>query len=261
MPQTDLEGAMQLGETWRAGRRERPPGTRGRPVTISVGISMYGSEHPEGHEAVLIAADQAMYQAKEEGAIGPCCSATPMSRSATPRRVQTTTARIRDAITQDRLSLHSQPIHSLASGGVERHELLLRMTADDGELLPAASLHPGRRAPGIVQELDRWVVARALSSRAARARGKPRLPATSTSPASRWPISRSSSSSSVSSTRATPTRAAAPRDHRERPDGRHSPRAGGFADRLTEFGWPGRDRRLRRRAGALLLPQGHCPST
>ena len=68
MPQTDVEGAMQLGEDLRAQVAESArPAPEADPVTISVGISMYGPEHPEGHEAVLIAADQAMYQAKEEG--------------------------------------------------------------------------------------------------------------------------------------------------------------------------------------------------
>ena len=32
----------------------------------------------------------------------------------------------RDALTQDRLSLHTQPIRSLASGGIERYELLAK---------------------------------------------------------------------------------------------------------------------------------------
>jgi EAL domain-containing protein (putative c-di-GMP-specific phosphodiesterase class I) len=75
---------------------------------------------------------------------------------------QTTTARIREALTHDRLSLHTQPIRSLASGGIERYELLLRMTGENGELLPAASFIETAERSGMVQELDRWVVARAL---------------------------------------------------------------------------------------------------
>ncbi|HWB68428.1 MAG TPA: EAL domain-containing protein, partial [Solirubrobacterales bacterium] len=73
-----------------------------------------------------------------------------------------TSARIRDALTGDRLSLHTQPIHSLVSGGIERYELLLRMKGDDGELLPASSFIEVAERSGMVQELDRWVVTRAL---------------------------------------------------------------------------------------------------
>ena len=80
-----------------------------------------------------------------------------------PLRRQTTSARIRDALTQDRLSLATQPIHSVTSGGVERYELLLRMTGDSGELLPAAAFIEVAARSGMVQELDRWVVARALA--------------------------------------------------------------------------------------------------
>ena len=163
MPQADAEGAMQLGEDLRSQVAESArPAPEADPVTISVGISMYGSEHPEGHEAVLMAADQAMYQAKEEGRNRTVLFRDPDEPQRNPRRTQTTTARIREAITQDRLSLHTQPIRSLASGGIERYELLLRMTGDDGELLPAASFIHAAERSGIVQELDRWVVARAL---------------------------------------------------------------------------------------------------
>src|SRR5680860_1730832 len=53
-------------------------------------------------------------------------------------------------------------IRSLASGVIERYELLLRMTSEEGELLPAASFIPSAERSGMVQELDRWVVGRAL---------------------------------------------------------------------------------------------------
>jgi diguanylate cyclase (GGDEF)-like protein len=163
MPQTDARGALQLGEDLRAQVAESArPSPQSDPVTISVGISMYGSEHPEGHEAVLVAADQAMYEAKEEGRNRTVLFRDPDEPQRKPHRTQTTTARIRDAIANNRLSLHSQPIHSLASGGIERYELLLRMTGDDGELLPAASFIGAAERSGMVQELDRWVVARAL---------------------------------------------------------------------------------------------------
>ena len=87
-------------------------------------------------------------------------------------------ARIRDALTARPAQPHTQPIRSLASGGIERYELLLRMTDDDGELLPAASfIEVGgalRHDPG-ARPLGRRPGARA--ARRARARGRPGLPA------------------------------------------------------------------------------------
>lgn len=169
MPQTDTAGALQLGEDLRAQVAESAAASSDAGnATISVGITMFGGERTVGAEAVLVAADQAMYRAKEEGRNQIALFQDPGEPQRQQRRRQTTSARIRDALTQDRLSLHTQPIRSLASGGIERYELLLRMTGEDGELLPAASFIETAERSGMVQELDRWVVVRALELLAAR---------------------------------------------------------------------------------------------
>lgn len=163
IPQTDTDGALRLGENLRSevAERVRPTADSGH-ASISVGITMFGGEAGVAAEAVLAAADQAMYRAKEGGRNQIALFQDPAEPRRDPRRRQTTATRIRDALTGDRLSLHSQPIHDLASGGVERYELLLRMTSEEGELLPAASFITAAERSGMVQELDRWVVARAL---------------------------------------------------------------------------------------------------
>jgi diguanylate cyclase (GGDEF)-like protein len=169
MPQTDTPGALQLGEDLRSQVAEiAEQGGDAAGATISVGITMFGGERAVGAEAVLVAADQAMYWAKEEGRNQIALFQDPEEPDRRERRRQTTAARIRDALTQDRLSLHTQPIRSLASGGIERYELLLRMTGEDGELLPAAAFIESAERSGMVQELDRWVVAQALELLAAR---------------------------------------------------------------------------------------------
>ncbi len=161
MPQTDTAGALQLGEDLRAQIAES--GENGLPAaTISLGITMFGANHEIGPEAVLIAADQAMYQAKEDGRNQISLFQDPGEPKRYAIGAKTTSARIRDALTNDRLSLHTQPIRSLTSGGIERYELLLRMTGDNGELLPASSFIEVAERSGMVQELDRWVVAHAL---------------------------------------------------------------------------------------------------
>jgi diguanylate cyclase (GGDEF)-like protein len=169
MPQSDTAGALQLGEDLRAAVAEgTAPAPELESVTVSVGITMFGGEREAGSEAVLIAADQAMYRAKEEGKNQIALFRDPDEPQRSTKRSQTTSARIRDALTQDRLSLHTQPIHSLASGGIERYELLLRMTGDSGELLPAASFIEVAERSGMIQELDRWVIARAQELLASR---------------------------------------------------------------------------------------------
>lgn len=163
MPQTDTEGALQLGEDLRAEVAEGfPSAAETGAATISVGITMFGAGRDGSAEAVLVAADEAMYRAKEEGRNRIALFHDPDERERVVRRGQTTSARIRDALTQNRLSLATQPIRNLASGGIERYELLLRMTGEDGQLLPAASFIEVAERSGMIQELDRWVVARAL---------------------------------------------------------------------------------------------------
>jgi diguanylate cyclase (GGDEF)-like protein len=171
MPQAETAGALQLGEDLRAQVAEKAAaGIDVEQATISVGITMFGGERGIGAEAVLVAADQAMYRAKEDGRNQIALFQDPSEPQRQQLRRQTTSARIRDALTQDRLSLHTQPIRSLASGGIERYELLLRMTGENGELLPAASFIEAAERSGMVQELDRWVVAQALGLLAQRER-------------------------------------------------------------------------------------------
>ena len=163
MPQSDTAGALQLGEDLRAQVAEGMPlNSEIDAASISVGITMFGGQDSSGAEAVLVAADQAMYQAKAEGRNRIALFSSPGENGEVAQRAQTTSARIRDALTQNRLRLATQPIRSLTSGGIERYELLLRMTGESGELLPASSFIEVAERSGMVQELDRWVVARAL---------------------------------------------------------------------------------------------------
>src|SRR5215218_7556173 len=237
MPQADTAGALQLGEDLRAQVAEGiSKDTEQAAGTISVGITMFGGQAEAGAEAVLVAADQAMYRAKEDGRKRIALFNDPSEGERPERLPQTTSARIRDALTQNRLSLATQPIRSLASGGIERYELLLRMTGEGGELLPAASFIETAERSGMVQELDRWVVARALEMLAERERaGEPVSLHVNLSGASLTDISvlefieRRLDEGDADPGRCTfeITKTAQVEDYAT---------AAGFADRLTEFG-------------------------
>jgi diguanylate cyclase (GGDEF)-like protein len=236
MPQTDTAGALQLGEDLRArvAEKARPlPEVEGR--TISVGIAMFGGGRG-GSEAVLVAADQAMYRAKEGGRNQIALFRDPSEPKRGPKRGQSAAARIRDALTEDRLSLYTQPIRSLASGGIERYELLLRMISEEGELLSAASFIDAAERSGMVQELDRWVVSRALELLAERERqGSPLSLHVNLSGASLTDVSvlefieRRLDEGGVDPSLCT-------FELTETADVYDYEQAAGFADRLTEFG-------------------------
>ena len=70
--------------------------------------------------------------------------------------------RVRAALEEDRFVLYGQPVYDLTTGDVSHHELLIRMLDDErgviapGEFLPAAERY------GLINEVDRWVIATAI---------------------------------------------------------------------------------------------------
>ena len=68
--------------------------------------------------------------------------------------------RINDAIEQDRLILHAQPIIDLSTGTTVQHELLIRMLDEDGRPIPPGLFLPAAERYGLIREIDRWVVRR-----------------------------------------------------------------------------------------------------
>jgi PAS domain S-box-containing protein len=69
--------------------------------------------------------------------------------------------RIRNAIENDRLVLHSQPIVELESGRVVQEELLVRMLGEHDELIMPGEFLPPAERFGLAPAIDRWVIARA----------------------------------------------------------------------------------------------------
>ncbi len=86
----------------------------------------------------------------------------------------TWTDRIRGALEEERLVLHAQPILSLNGDLAPRHELLLQMVGEGGELIPpGVFLHIAERMD-LIQEIDHWVLREAsrLLGREQRAGGQ-----------------------------------------------------------------------------------------
>jgi PAS domain S-box-containing protein len=66
---------------------------------------------------------------------------------------------IRRAFAEDRFELHAQPIVDLATGETVQRELLIRMRAPDGSLIPPGDFLPIAEKYGAIREIDRWVIA------------------------------------------------------------------------------------------------------
>jgi PAS domain S-box-containing protein len=78
--------------------------------------------------------------------------------------------RIREAIDDDRFLLYAQPIIALATREVVQHELLLRMRGPWGDLIQPWEFLPVAEKYGMIEELDAWVISRAVTIAA---RGEP----------------------------------------------------------------------------------------
>ncbi|HXD66911.1 MAG TPA: EAL domain-containing protein, partial [Solirubrobacteraceae bacterium] len=70
--------------------------------------------------------------------------------------------RIRDALDEDRFVLYEQPIVDLMTGQTVQHELLLRMRSEDGEIIAPGAFLPAAERYGLISEIDRWVIRRAV---------------------------------------------------------------------------------------------------
>ncbi len=109
-----------------------------RRITTCIGIAMFDEPGLTGEE-VLIKADLSMYGAKEAGRDG---YAMHPANGDEPPRTRSRLAwvdRIIHAFDHDRFTLFAQPILELSTSLVVRHELLLRMVGDAGEIIPPAS--------------------------------------------------------------------------------------------------------------------------
>ncbi|GAC1435057.1 MAG: hypothetical protein NVSMB51_03600 [Solirubrobacteraceae bacterium] len=174
LPDCDEQRALALAEQLLEALRSVEVEVDGHAVSItaSVGLAMIDAKSTDSPDELLVAADLAMIAAKEEGRDRLAIAEAEGAARAQARLHQTWVERIREALAADRLELLAQPIAELDGGRVARHELLLRMRGDQGELIsPASFVHVAERF-GQIQAIDRWAVARAIQTLA-------RLPADS----------------------------------------------------------------------------------
>ncbi len=162
LPQIDREGALRFAEDLRREIRTKSTTSGPEPVTVSIGVAMFAGDTEEDGEPAMVAADLAMYDAKEQGRDRVVLGEDSKDAEPSSHSGLSTSARIRDALVRDRLVLYQQPIVDLKTGRADRHELLLRIADDDGEMLPAGRFIQTAEQFGMVQELDRWVVGQAI---------------------------------------------------------------------------------------------------
>jgi diguanylate cyclase (GGDEF)-like protein/PAS domain S-box-containing protein len=154
--------ADSLLATVRGERAARGPGGRARPITASIGVAPLASAVGLSAEEALINADLAMYDAKEAGRDRSETYGGPNRGRARIEARLEWVERIRAALDENRLVLHAQPVVETATGRTTQHELLVRMLDSHGDLIQPASFLPIAERFGLIREIDRWVMTRAI---------------------------------------------------------------------------------------------------
>ena len=78
-------------------------------------------------------------------------------------RIQAWVARLRDALDHDRFLLYYQPVISLQGETGATYEAYIRLDAGAGEMVPPLSFLQIAEEHGLLWEIDRWVVGRAIA--------------------------------------------------------------------------------------------------
>lgn len=163
---TDLSAARELFTNFcaRAEKFEHVEGDRSYRMSVSVGLAELAAD-AGATASVLAPAQIACQAAKDRG-----CGRVEVYEAADQSIVQRLddlmfSGSIRSAIEGGRLVLFAQPLHRLSgSRDVAYHELLVRMLNTAGEPVPPADFMGAAERYQLMQELDRWVVHKAIET-------------------------------------------------------------------------------------------------
>jgi diguanylate cyclase (GGDEF)-like protein len=130
-------------------------------LTASVGIALF-PEHGSTATDLLANADAAMYEAKAAGrnVVRVCRAETAWQRR--HETIVKSEQSIREALQKGAFLLHGQPILDLQKARISQYELLLRMSDENGELVPPAGFLGTAEQSGLIHGIERWVVRQAI---------------------------------------------------------------------------------------------------
>jgi diguanylate cyclase (GGDEF)-like protein/PAS domain S-box-containing protein len=158
--------------------RERARGFGGQQagnVTASIGVAVVEAA-TAGAGELMVGADLAMYEAKEAGRDQFAVYQADGARQPRIRAQMTWLQRLDRALAEERLVLHAQPIVDLRTRATVRHEILVRMVGEDGELIRPSTFLPAAERFGTITAIDRWVVTEAIRAMGRVAAAGGRLP-------------------------------------------------------------------------------------
>lgn len=111
---------------------------------------------------ILSAADSACYAAKEQGRNRVHLFQPDDKVLAQRHGEMQWVSRITQALEEDRLIIFAQRIKSMQNCASDHWEILVRMHADDGGIVPPMAFIPAAERYHVMPEIDRWVLGRAF---------------------------------------------------------------------------------------------------
>ena len=151
VPHADLDDGLELAGTLRALIKSHTEPS----IEASVGVVPFDGNEELVADDLVVRADIALYDAKQQG------GGAVAWRGQRSERL-TWVEKVREAIESDRLVLYAQPILDLSKDEIESEELLVRLIEEDGDVVPPAAFLPTAERFGLMQDIDRLVVRRAL---------------------------------------------------------------------------------------------------
>lgn len=167
----DINVVMALANKIRGAIESHISEIGGKTVTIvcSIGITLF-DETVQDTQEVISNADLACELARKKG--GNCVHLhNPIAdKMAAQAREKESTAMIKSALAENRFFLVYQPIASLHGEAGEKYEVLMRVQDKEGnEVLPSQFISVAEDT-GLIVEIDRWVIAKAMEILAERRR-------------------------------------------------------------------------------------------
>lgn len=137
-------------------------GDRSVNITVSIGGVQIG-EKIASLQQVLGKAGQAVNSCSNLGGNRVEIFDPSARDRAETERIEAWVKRIQDALVGDGFVLHYQPIISMNGQPGEMYEVLLRMKTGTGEVAPPLSFLPIGEEHGLLDDIDRWVITRAIT--------------------------------------------------------------------------------------------------
>lgn len=148
-------------------------GERSSAITVSIGGVQIGEKIASVSQVLTKAAENVQSSSNMGGNRAEIFDPGAVDR-AEQERVQAWVTHLRDALDHDRFLLHYQPVISLQGETGAMYEAYIRLDVGAGEMVPPLRFHQIAEEHGLLWEIDRWVVGRAINVIAERQRaGQP----------------------------------------------------------------------------------------